>query len=600
MGTIKDFAQRASAHPFLLWVNTIEEYRFIQEIMEFVVGFSHTQDVENKKYANFIDPDLGMYIWTMTNGGVTKVPAAFEDISDLNEYRFYREGISVPTAKSTQANPFIASSKHWALRRPIPDTASLPELFQFIITQELDEIQTASLFILPRIHQIVENPVNISLFRDMFNYLNLPVGTGKLIIGISDGTPPPPELEKIFTQFSFDLPSYETIRQSLYRLCRSQIRKKLMDKDLVTSERLDEAAHILRGLTWSEYKDITGYCNATVRDILDTPTILAEKRRILKQDPTLEIVETTFGLEAVGGMDRMKDQLATVHNTMNKNARDYGVEPSKGCIVVGPPGTAKTTMGKALCYDWGLTLIKFDLGRLMSSLVGSTEARMRAALQRIEAQAPCGVLIDEIEKMFAGVTDERSGDSGTTKRAFGYFLSWMEDRFDNKNLADIFVYAASNNITLLPSELIRRFDNVWCTDLPVETERRSIFEIHISSKPQGELVLKDIDLNDLAAYNYEDDRREYILIGDEIKRAVNAAWRNVYNENTRKYGIDKRPRWRLPQQHDFMHSLQQIVPLHCREYDKIEKIRREARKVAEPVSSFSDSAAQEVPWVDVS
>ena len=85
--------------------------------------------------------------------------------------------------------------------------------------------------------------------------------------------------------------------------------------------------------------------------------------------------------------------------------------------------------------------------------------------------------IDEIEKGFASGASG-SGDSGTSARVFGTFLSWMQEK-----TAAVFVIATANNISLLPPEMMRkgRFDEIFFIDLPTDVERRVIF----SHPPQG-------------------------------------------------------------------------------------------------------------------
>ena len=73
-----------------------------------------------------------------------------------------------------------------------------------------------------------------------------------------------------------------------------------------------------------------------------------------------------------------------------------------------------------------------------------------------EAISPCVLWIDEIEKGFSGLGG--SGDSGTTSRIFGTFLSWMQEK-----TKPVFVVATANNIDSLPSEMMRkgRFDEIF-------------------------------------------------------------------------------------------------------------------------------------------
>ena len=108
-----------------------------------------------------------------------------------------------------------------------------------------------------------------------------------------------------------------------------------------------------------------------------------------------------------------------------------------------------------------------------------------------EASSPCVLWIDELEKAFAGVGGNNSGSEVTT-RLFGSFLTWMQEK---DSLA--FVVATANKIDSLPPELLRkgRFDETFYVDLPNETERKKILEIHIKKRRAEDL--SKIDLNKL-------------------------------------------------------------------------------------------------------
>ncbi len=115
-----------------------------------------------------------------------------------------------------------------------------------------------------------------------------------------------------------------------------------------------------------------------------------------------------------------------------------------------------------------------DVGSLLGSLVGQSEERTRQALKVIDAMAPCVLMIDEVEKAFAGVNG--SGDSGVSSRMFGTFLSWLND-----HESDVFVVCTANDVSRLPPEFGRseRFDGVFFLDLPGTDERANIWSIYV-------------------------------------------------------------------------------------------------------------------------
>jgi SpoVK/Ycf46/Vps4 family AAA+-type ATPase len=120
--------------------------------------------------------------------------------------------------------------------------------------------------------------------------------------------------------------------------------------------------------------------------------------------------------------------------------------------------------------------------------------------------SPCVLWIDEIEKGLAG----RGGETGTTQRVLGSFLTWMAEKKSR-----VFVVATANDISTLPPELVRkgRFDEIFFVDLPRPDIRASILAIHLSRRSQP---LGNFDIPGLAA---EMDG----FSGSEIEQAVVSA-----------------------------------------------------------------------------
>ena len=135
-------------------------------------------------------------------------------------------------------------------------------------------------------------------------------------------------------------------------------------------------------------------------------------------------------------------------------------------------------------------MLNLDIGSLMGSLVGQSEERTRQALRIIDAMAPCVLMIDEVEKAFAGVNG--SGDSGVSSRMFGTFLSWLND-----HESDVFVVCTANDVAKLPPEFGRseRFDGIFFLDLPGRDEKGAIWDIYRSmfEVDQDQRVPTDID-----------------------------------------------------------------------------------------------------------
>ncbi|MFR3992370.1 MAG: AAA family ATPase [Angelakisella sp.] len=99
----------------------------------------------------------------------------------------------------------------------------------------------------------------------------------------------------------------------------------------------------------------------------------------------------------------------------------------RGVLIVGIQGTGKSLCAKAISQQWHMPLLRLDVGRLMGSYVGESEARTREMIQIAEAMAPCVLWIDEVDKGFAGIGGVQ-GDSGAQARVFGSLITWMQEK----------------------------------------------------------------------------------------------------------------------------------------------------------------------------
>jgi SpoVK/Ycf46/Vps4 family AAA+-type ATPase len=137
------------------------------------------------------------------------------------------------------------------------------------------------------------------------------------------------------------------------------------------------------------------------------------------------------------------------------------------------PGTGKSAYARALGNEAGRPTLLLDVGALMGSLVGQSEANLRQALRVADAMSPCVLFVDELEKALAGVGS--SGDSGVSTRLFGTLLTWLSD-----HATDVFFVGTSNDISKLPPEFARaeRFDSVFFLDLPTAQERDLIWAMY--------------------------------------------------------------------------------------------------------------------------
>ena len=365
----------------------------------------------------------------------------------------------------------------------------------------------------------------------------------------------PNELQKDITIVDFDLPDYQDIKQSLKRIINDNRgnTKIRFDLDESSSEELARAA---QGLTLQEAEN--AFARAIVeRGCLDKDSrdiIVEEKRQIIKKTGVLEYIQSDLNLDDVGGLGNLKKWLLKRNKSWQAQAAKYSLPAPKGVLITGVPGCGKSLTAKAISAMWKLPLLRMDVGKIFSGIVGSSEENMRNAIKTAEAAAPSILWIDEIEKGFSGVSG--SGDGGTSTRVFGTFLTWMQEK---KN--PVFVVATANNIHALPSEMMRkgRFDEIFFVDLPTTAERKAIFKVHLTRR------LKDKDVR--GTFDWDDEALRYLadktegFVGAEIENVVISGLFEAFCEN------------RSIRMEDFDKAIVNTVPLVVTQAEQISAIR---------------------------
>jgi SpoVK/Ycf46/Vps4 family AAA+-type ATPase len=185
--------------------------------------------------------------------------------------------------------------------------------------------------------------------------------------------------------------------------------------------------------------------------------------------------------------------------------------------MLGVQGCGKSLCAKAVSSLWQLPLLRFDMGRMFGSLVGSSEENVRRAINVAESVAPTILWVDEIDKAFAGSQGSGATDGGTTARVFGTFLTWLSEK-----TAPVFVVATANDISQLPPELMRkgRLDEIFFVDLPSAAERADIFRIHLARRQRDPA---QFDLDQLAAGSKD-------FSGAEIEQAIISALFDAFSD----------------------------------------------------------------------
>lgn len=409
------------------------------------------------------------------------------------------------------------------------------------------------------LHPVSDQPVIVRRLRDITNHLK---ETRKTLVILSPLLHFPPELEKDITVLDYALPTVDELDQSLERVVRSarEISGVRLELDEEQREKVLKAA---QGLTCTEAENVFAKSLVMTRG-LDLDVIVAEKKQIIRRSHILEYFEAGEDLSVVGGLPLLKEWLAKRSLAFSERARQFGLPEPKGLLLLGVQGAGKSLVAKAVAHQWQLPLLRLDLGRMFSELVGSSEHNMRTALRLAESVAPCLLWLDELEKGLAGVASSHLSDAGTTARVFGSFLTWMQEK-----TAPVFVVATSNDISILPPEALRkgRFDEIFFIDLPTLDERREIFAIHLALRQRQP---GDFNLDELA-------RRSEGFSGAEIEQAVISGLYDAFEAG----------RQLLDQ--DILNNLAQSIPLSHTMEARVTALRAWARSHARPASPWSSA-----------
>ncbi len=388
----------------------------------------------------------------------------------------------------------------------------------------------------------------------------------KNIIFISPELNIPETLQKDIVIYDFPLPNLEEIKDRLNRMIATNKRintEKLREED---KEKLCKAA---LGLTMQEAENAFALAmvNDGKLDKGDIGIILEEKMQVIRKTGMLEYVQSDLGIDDIGGLDNLKRWLLKRNNSWSEKAKKYCIPAPKGVLVTGVPGCGKSLTAKAMSTIWQLPLLRLDLGKIFSGIVGSSEENMRKAIATVEAVAPAILWVDEIEKGLNGVSS--ANDSGVSSRIFGTFLTWMQEK-----TAPVFVIATANNIDRLPPELLRkgRFDEIFFVDLPTLKERKEIFKVHLAKRLKDPEICADIRPNDAKIITALAKMTEG-FIGSEIEQVVISALCDAFFED------------RALKFSDFEKSIVNTVPLSQTQKEQILAIREWANVRAVCASS---------------
>lgn len=426
----------------------------------------------------------------------------------------------------------------------------------------------AAVFILRDFHRFLDD---IAISRKLRNLARLLKSQPKNLVLLAAQLTIPDDLSEVLTVLEFPLPSASEVKTEIERLL-SATGQSLVGRTL------DDLVRSCQGLSIERIRRVLARAIATHGALQpeDVDLILEEKRQTIRQTQILDFYPATQNISDIGGLDNLKDWLVRRGGAFSESARQYGLPHPRGLLLVGIQGTGKSLTAKAIAHHWHLPLLRLDVGRLFAGLVGESESRTRQMIQLAEALSPCILWIDEIDKAFSGL--EGRGDSGTTSRVFGTFVTWMAEK-----TSPVFVVATANNIQALPPEMLRkgRFDEIFFVGLPTQEERREIFAVHLHRLRAHNLANYDLDR---LAYETPD------FSGAEIEQTLIEAMHLGFSQN-RDFHTD-----------DILEAASQTVPLARTAKDQIDLLQTWAAagkaRLASKHSSLSCRIQQQLQQPD--
>ena len=365
----------------------------------------------------------------------------------------------------------------------------------------------------------------------------------------------PPEVSRYFSVIQPAAPSEEEIMQLLSRW---PVSARHINEE---AEMRRDLCRTLQGLQMYEIRQIMRSALTRTGEHISAITkqlALEEKKNIVRKSGIIEVVDTDVNFSQVGGLSVLKYDLERKGNIFKhlSLAQENHVPLPKGVLIIGMPGCGKSMIAKSIAHEFGVSLLRLDINRLMGMYVGQSEANLRQALATAEAAHPCVLWIDEIEKAFHGSNGQQS--DMLVMRLMGHFLTWMQER-----RTPVFIVATANDV--MRPEFMRkgRFDEVYFVDFPTHKERIQILRKKLERFT--EVPDSIFDFSDLTDYGLLVDgmKGHYGgFSGAEIESVVNMVVERKFMDYVNKLkesGGERPPKEKITK-NDFALAVQAIQP----------------------------------------
>jgi SpoVK/Ycf46/Vps4 family AAA+-type ATPase len=394
------------------------------------------------------------------------------------------------------------------------------------------------------------------------------VAQHKVVIMVDTQLRLPEDMTKICAVLDWPLPEFEHIDEKVKKIIEVAAKNNELKKKgfltIYSDSELQDIVRAFQGLTLEEIELICTYMMISDINKLDPYKIANVKRDIIRKTGLLDWIEVEQDFSAIGGLKGVKHWLHQRKDAFTTDAKDYGLPDNpKGILFVGVQGAGKSLMARCVASFWQLPLIRLDMGKIFSGIVGSSEENIRTAIKIAESVSPSLLWLDELDKGMSGSASSNQTDGGTASRVLGSFLTWMQEK-----KTPVLVIATANDVSQLPPEILRkgRFDEIFFVDLPTDDERHEIFKIHLikrNRKPE------DYDIDILV-------EKSVSFTGAEIEAAIISAMYEAFADNKREFSTD-----------DILCAIEETVPLAVTMKEQIDGLRAWAARRARHASKTS-------------
>ncbi|MEH2216095.1 MAG: AAA family ATPase [Nostoc sp.] len=400
-------------------------------------------------------------------------------------------------------------------------------------------------------------------------YVQLPLELQPFIPILSNPLPDQQQVQMVVEQFCDAWVGSSHPRLQQFAEC-DRDRRAVTDRNswLKTTEKTSALQLLFcacQGLPIGEINILLQQCLSFTEQLEEIAQLVLEHKVSKLRGRGLEYIAQP-DVPSAGGLDLLEKRLETITCLLQPKAKQYGLKFPTGMLLWGPPGTGKSLSAKLAAKKLGLPLLAANWGVLLGD--PHPDRALKEFIALVTSLSPCVLYWDDFDKGFAGW--DSNADGGVARRLSTALLTWMQEHQE-----PVYTIATVNRLSMLPAELVRRFDDIFFVDLPHEGARYEVFNLHLAKYFPG---FRDNN----SPWSDDQWRRllaEYRIcspaeIGNAVRRCAESAF---YQGRPGEIEFE-----------DLLKQRQEFTPAMERESEQIQAIRNQAI-YAKPVASLDVS-----------